>query len=438
MARTRAFAAPKRLRPRRRVVIRAFTLRRDAASALLLARFLKAHGCRVIVASGRDFLRTIRHWRPDAVVVNTVGQIDRVAKEAPYAAIVLWSGEGAQAIESSDPTVLTSMPGAYDRLDLVLLWGRATGAFYRQLFPHSNHDKLDLCGNPRLDLAKFNPELMDVPPERKTVGFIGRYHTINRYNRIPTIFSMQRPEKRDGVIWQVETFICMIRLIHRILEETDLRISIRPHPLEAPEGYDFMEEGAFAGRVEIDDSLDLAQWTARQRVIVAPSSQSFYESYVLGVPVINTDGLTGDTEWIRKVTPHSSLSQLVSHNPATDDEAIELIKDAPKAPRGNPTVDRHLDEFHDWFSPHSAAKRGADAIIALLGGRERVNGVRLPAGVLDLWDRASFARARLYEPLHPNFNYHKHFHPTPAYFDRIVDNILAGRSILPRPRLAAQ
>ncbi len=53
-----------------------------------------------------------------------------------------------------------------------------------------------------------------------------------------------------------------------------------------------------------------------------------------------------------------------------------------------------------------------------------------PAAVLDLWDRASFARARLREPLHPNFSYHQHFHTTPAYFDRIVENILAERSIL--------
>jgi surface carbohydrate biosynthesis protein len=414
------------------VVIRAFTLRRDIAAALLLARFLEDQGCRVIVASGRDFLRSLRFGKPDAVVVNTVGQIARVEQHAPGAAIVLWPGEGAQAIETSDPMALTHIPGAYEKLDLALIWGRATEEFFHRLFPDADHEKIVLCGNPRLDLAKFHPELLNTPEGGKTIGFIGRFHTINRYNRIPTIFSLQRPEKRDGVIWQVESFVAMITLIHRIIEETDLRISIRPHPLEAPEGYDFMlEEKPFRGRIEIDDSLDVAAWTARQKVILAPSSQSFYESYVLGVPVINLDKLTGDMDWIRKVTPHSSLSQLVSNTPASFDEAMAMIKNIPEAPRENPTIDRHLDEFHNWFADQSATKRGAEAIVEMLKRREKRNGGRrgLPLPLLDLWDRLSFMRVRFRDPLHPNFSYHRHFHPAPANFERIVSNICEGRRI---------
>jgi surface carbohydrate biosynthesis protein len=417
------------------VVIRAFTLRRDVAAALLLARFLEDKGCRAIVASGRDFLRTLRFGKPDAVVVNTVGQIARVERHAPGAAIVLWPGEGAQAIESSDPMALTRMPGAFEKLDLALLWGRATEKFFHDLFPEADPAKLAVCGNPRLDLAKFHPELLEIPEGGKTVGFIGRFHTINRYNRIPTIFSLQRPEKRDGVIWQVESFIAMITLIHRIIEETDLRISIRPHPLEAPEGYAFMmEEKPFRGRIEIDDSLDVAGWTARQKVILAPSSQSFYESYVLGVPVINLDALTGDVEWIRKVTPHSSLSQQVSHTPSSFDEAMAMIARIPEASRQNPTIDRHLDEFHDWFADQSATLQGAAAIAEMLKHRGEKRGRRgLPLPLLDWWDRVSFTRARWNDPLHPNFSYHRHFHPPPDGFERIVANIHAGHAI-GRPR----
>ena len=415
---------------RYRIVIRAFTLRRDAASALLLARVLERFGCRVIVASSRDFLRTIRHWNPDAVVVNTASQILRVAKQAPNSAIILWPAEGSQDLLTSTAKGLTTMPGAYELLDLVLAWGREPEGFYRELFPNSDHSKLVICGNLRLDLAKYNLDLIDAPPKRETIGFIGRFGPLNRYNRIPAIFSMQHPKKREGILLHVENFFGMITIIHRILEETDFRISIRPNPLEAPEGYDFMNEGVFKGRVEIDDTLDLAAWTARQRVIVAPCSPSFHESYILGVPVINIEPLTGTLEITRKLMYMATLSILVSYNPATYDEAMELIKRDLEAKKGNPSVDEHLDEFHDWFSPHSAIKRGADAIMAMLDKRRPVNGVRLPAAALDLWDRASFARARLREPLHPNFSYHKHFHRTPAYFDRIVDNILDGRSIL--------
>jgi len=241
-----------------RVVIRAFTLRRDIATALLLARQLEQRGCAVIVASGRDFVRTLRFWKPDVAVINTVGQIRRCADLAPGAAIVMLPGEGANARKHCDAVHLAEAPETYEKVDRFLLWGKATDGYFRELLPDADHGRLAVCGNPRLDLAKFNPELLRVPAAQKTVGFIGRYHILNRYNAVPAIFSMQRPEKREGVLWQVENFFCTITLIRRLIEETDYRISLRPHPLEAPEGYAFMNEGFFAGRVEIDESLDVA------------------------------------------------------------------------------------------------------------------------------------------------------------------------------------
>ena len=413
-----------------RVVIRAFTLRRDIATALLLARQLEQRGCAVIVASGRDFLRTLRFWKPDVAVINTVGQIQRCAELAPGTAIVMLPGEGANAKKHCDAVHLAAAPEAYEKADKFLLWGKATDGYFREMLPDADHGKLTVCGNPRLDLAKFNPELLRKPAAQKTVGFIGRYHVLNRYNAVPAIFSMQRPEKREGVLWQVEDFFCTITLIRRLIEETDYQISLRPHPLEAPEGYSFMNEGFFAGRVEIDDSLDVAAWTARQRVIVAPSSQSFYEAYVLGVPVINIDPLTGNAERIRELTPNAALSQSVSYKPGSYDEAIELVKQSLEAPTRNPEIDRHLDAFHDWFAPASAIGRAAVEIARVANGGRRRTGMRLPTALLDLWDRASFHRATRRDPLHANFSYHRHHHPTPGYFETIIANIHAGSSIL--------
>lgn len=413
---------------RYRIVIRAFTLRRDAASAMIFAELLRKRGADVIIASSRDFQRTVRHWNPDAIVVNTVSQIPRLIKQTTNTAIVLWPGEGAQSIESSDPKQLGGWPDAYDRLDLALLWGRKTEEYFHQTLPNADHSKLVVCGNPRLDLVKFNPGL--VLGERSTVGFVGRFHTLNRYNAVPTIYSLQHAGKRDNVIWQVEVFVTMITIIHRIIEETELNISIRPHPLEAPEGYGFMDTEPFRGRVVIDDSMDLAAWTARQRVIVAPSSQSFYESYLLRTPTINLDPLTGTAELIRRLTPHAAKSQLVSANPETYDEVLELIVNTPSAPRAEPEVDHHLDEFHDWFSPHSAIARGADALMEMLRSRPRPAGRHLPTAMMGTWDRISFRRAVRRDRLHANFNFHKHYHRPPDYFDTILENIEAGKTIL--------
>ena len=413
---------------RHRIVIRAFTLRRDIASSAVLAQLLERAGAEVIIASGRDFQRVLRHWNPDAILVNTVGQIRQCARLAPRAAIVLWPGEGAQAIESSDATQLAAWPDAYDRLDLALLWGQKTRDFFHQTLPDHDHSKLVVCGNPRLDMVKFNPDLAQV--DRRTIGFIGRYHSLNRYNAVPAIFSLQYPEKRDGVVWQVESFIAMIAAIHRVIAETDFTISIRPHPLEAPEGYDFVNEGPFAGRIEIDDSFDVADWTARQRVIVTPSSQSFYESYVLGVPTIHIDPLNDNADMIRQLTPHAAMSQLVSYQPDSYDALMDLVTSAPApSPIKNEDVDTHLEEFHDWFSESSALGRAVDAINALLDQRPRPAGRRLPTSVLKLWDRASFARVHRRDPLHQNFNYHAGYHVIPDYYADIADNIANGRSV---------
>ena len=81
---------------RPRIVIRAFTLRRDGALSILLEKELTRLGCSVIVASSRDFVRTMKYWNPNAVVVNTVGQVERSRELAPDAAVVMMPGEGGK------------------------------------------------------------------------------------------------------------------------------------------------------------------------------------------------------------------------------------------------------------------------------------------------------------------------------------------------------
>ena len=151
----------------------------------------------------------MRFWKPDVAVINTVGQIRRCAELSPDAAIVFLPGEGANAKKRSDAALLAADPAAFGMADKFLLWGEATERFFLEFLPKANREKLVVCGNPRLDLAKFNPALLDIPRGSKTIGFIGRYHTLNRYNAVPAIFSMQSPEKRNGVMWQVENFLLL-------------------------------------------------------------------------------------------------------------------------------------------------------------------------------------------------------------------------------------
>ena len=308
------------------------------------------------------------------------------------------------------------------------MWGTAPESYFHEFLPNSEHSGLIVTGNPRLDFVKFNPELKTFVNEQKTIGFIGRYHMINRYNAVPAIFSMQHIDKRPILLWQVENFFSTISLLRSVIEKTTANVSIRPHPLEAPEGYSFLREGIFKDRVEIDESLDVAHWTARQRVIVAPSSQSFYEAYVLETPIINIDGLTQQGDVIRGINPNASLSQEISYVPSSCDEAMDMLKRPLVAKKKNPKIDQHMEDFHGWSATHSAIRLSAYEIAQTANKRSRVK-LRLPACALDIWDRLSFKSILKRDYLHTNFNYHKHYHQSPDYYSRISDNIEKKRLI---------
>ena len=377
---------------RYRVVIRAFTLRRDVASAYLLKRLLERKGCDVIIACSRNFVRILRFWRPHAVVINTVSQIERCAEIVPGTRIVFWPGEGAKDLRVSDAMMLSDQPKVYDMVDLYLLWGHTGERQYQELLPDKDHRAVVVCGNPKLDLVKFNPGLADAPASPKTIGFVGRFHHINRFNGVPTIYSLQLLNRREGVIWQVETFSCMISLIYRILDETDSRISIRPHPLEAPDGYSFMNKGPFMGRVEIDESLDMAAWAAQQSVIIAPSSTSLYEPYLLGVPIINMDGIHGNIETIQRLEPAAANLQEICHIPTNEGDAIAMIKRGiePRPQLGGQVHSRMPQEIRNhlcWIVPAKVLKIDEyETAVALSQGvvKPEIRGTERPQGWIEI------------------------------------------------------
>ena len=167
-------------------------------------------------------------------------------------------------------------------------------------------------------------------------------------------------------------------------------------------------------------------------MIVAPSSQSFYEAYVLGVPVINVDPLTGNADRIREINPNASLSQKVSYTPGSYDETLDLLKgDLARLPPV-PEIDDHLDQFHDWFAPEAATRRAVDEIVNVARSRNKGTIARMPTAVMDAWDRVSFRRVCAREPRHPNFSYHRHHHRVPEHMEQVIANIDAKNSILGR------
>jgi len=415
-----------------RVLIRAFTLRRDIASAKLIAETLRRHhGCSVAIGCGRNFRRYLTSWRPHAVIVNVISCIPQAREQAlPGAVVVHWPGEGANRAEVSDPHFLKvrgNGTGLLDQLDLFLPWGEFTRQVFIDEFGEGKADKAVACGNYRLDLLKYSPKSN---LERRTVGFIGRFGGLNSFDRRPTIASLvDIPENVAKLQFMLDQFGAMLKLIDAIVKNTGMNISIRPHPLEAPEGYQRLL-AKYPGRIEVDDSFDFAGWVYRQKAILSPASTSFIEPYLLKVPLINIDHLLEKENFLAKRELFTSYDG-PGFKPRTLDETLDLIRD-PALKAGDerfPKMESYLKDVHGWPSSESAIARGCAEIMAKLKERRfPALTFHTPKPLVDLADTAHFCRAHwLGGDYHANFQFCPAYHKFPAYYRQAVDNLLANQ-----------
>ena len=308
--------------------------------------------------------------------------------------------------------------------------------------PDSDPSKRVICGDPRLDLVKYHPQLLEIPNDYKTIGFVCRYPSINRYNWVPTIFSLQGAHKRNDVVWQIDNFVVMISIIHKLIKETDYDISIRVHPLASPEGYFFLDKDIFENRVTVEFGLDMAYWVANQKVIISPSSSGMFEPYILGVPIVYMDPLVGiDPETDERVraslpppwTSHDNYTTLVgenaSFNPKNYSELLKAFKNTIPKVKKDIKVDEHLNNVHNWNVNESAIKNAADAILKVLKKDKPRKSIRLPLFFIKQIDKLVFKKACIRDPRHHNFNYEEYYHETPKHFETIVENIISNRSL---------
>ena len=77
-----------------------------------------------------------------------------------------------------------------------------------------------LCGNPRLDLIKYNPDILDTSG-RAGIGVTGRFHQLNYFDGRPTIFALMKEENLLPVIKQAESFSLVAKVVRFLTENTD-------------------------------------------------------------------------------------------------------------------------------------------------------------------------------------------------------------------------
>jgi surface carbohydrate biosynthesis protein len=419
-----------------RVLIHAFTVRRDVAASLILKALLERNGCEVLISSRRNLEMFLRYWRPHVVVMNVYLQSAKTAEYikglSPLSRIVSWPGEGGEPLKMSHELLLFKQdPSQFKFFDKFLLWGIQQYRYSQRLFGW-DPKRFRICGNPRLDLVKFLPG--DI--QKKSIGVLGRFEAINRHTGAPLIRALGKCSHAQykWTLLQAQQFLKAQELAAMLLKlNPGSFISWRPHPLESIQGYEKVVSSAqFDGRIEIDQSLSIAEWFAQQSFVLTPSSSTFLEAYLLRIPTVNIDSLiAGSLSFQDQLNQNTTVGAEFSILLNPDDDIATLLEArlADFTPRKNEAVEKNLRRYHNWDCNKSAIATAALEILDTVGNhrktlrspRSRHRG--LPKSFVELIDKSLYMK--LDDPFHKNYSYCPWIHQKPKYHDAIVSSILA-------------
>lgn len=409
-----------------RVVIRAFTNRRDVAPMELLKRLLERRGCEVMLANTRNFDRFLKYWKPHAVIVNTISSV-MVKEKYPDAKVIFFSGEGFHGPNDPHVSIWKDNPKFYSNMDMGLLWGDAIKQQCDEGFTDGEDvSKLHVVGNPKLDLVHFSPNIPK--PKTESIGVVCRFPKLNDHLGRSTMHFLGTEFQLEETLVQAKSATTMLNVVKEILEKTDYNVSIRPHPHEQVETYfDNVTHWfgqKYKNRVEIDDSLFMPQWIAQQRAIISPTSTSYLEAYLQNVPVVNIDYLSDILSFNKDYIAFTKEWQEAALLPKTMEELIDLLKDDESLKvKPDPVIEEQLKDYCTGGEKNSACLNATHLILQLLENAQFPETKSVPYKIVDLMDDISFRRNMHRNKLHHNFCYRKGYHKIPAYVDDIVDNI---------------
>jgi len=411
-----------------RILIRAFTARRDVMALKLLQAQLENSDCEVIVASIRQFETALKFWRPDAVIINVPGLACHIKEIDPECQVIYLPGEGAEVGENTIAHFWRKNPEQFFAKDLVLLWGGETLEICKSMLKRWDLSKLKVVGNPKLDMVHFIPKAKN-GEKRKIVGFAGRFSTINHHEGIPVIRALlpEREAASRFTFAGMYGFYTMLQAIKVVLENTDLNVSIRPHPNESVDNYyDFVIPHfgeQYKERLEIDASLCIVHWLNKINVMVAPTSTSLYEATLMNIPVISLDKLSPAYDLNRSEAPNSAYIQDSMTMPSTYEDLSDLIIHSENIKvEATSELKDYLHDYHLWPRKRAATALASNEIISYLSS-VKSRRMAISKSIIQLWDSYAFYRLMKKNRLHWNFNYHESMYSTPKYFNIILKNI---------------
>ena len=416
-----------------RILIRAFTARRDVMYFQIIAKLLEKKNCDVIISSLRSFDFFIKFWKPHAIIFNTQGDSLSLKKKSPSSKIIFIPGEGAELYENSIASLWNKLGmDHYNSVDLTFLWSKYSLDECKKKIKIFDEKKFCVSGNPKLDIVQFNRPIKK-KNKIKTIGISCRYSTINHHEGVPVVRTLlpNREIATNFTFASMFSFHTMMLIIEKLLKTTDLEINIRPHPNEAADTYLNYVIPYFKNykkRIKINSSICIVDWFKEIDVMLSPTTTSIYEATLLNIPIVSIEKLSPSVIYSAKESEQSKefIDSLTS--PKSVESLVNLlIKNFKIKTSSNTVIMNQLKKLHLWPRKQSACLIIANEISNLLKRNKMKSSFFIPKRILLFIDKIKFKRAMKINPLHWNFNYSETYYKLPKDFDYIINSILKNK-----------
>jgi surface carbohydrate biosynthesis protein len=436
-----------------RILLHADSLIRDPGPMLVLAELLRRRGHDAVVSSRVTTHFYLYFWRPHYLIHSAPNAVAAliakglIAENGPRVAIIPQEG-----MERQDNTMHAFYEGILQSgiekfIDQVFLWNTHQ---YEWLRDNSTlgEQRLSIVANVRLDLAKYGG---NVRPRHGTVGFIGRFPILNKYDGshimchlladASDLPELARHNRLLNIATQVSSLAAYAEIIHHIMRHTDYRVSLRPHHEEAADNAGFrMLKRRYGNRIEIDRGLSIYDWALGVDAIVSTTSMTFAEAYLAGTPVICLDRMTESEENVdadEASITDSYADDLMPRNEAALYQVLAQCMNGKFTLGRNEKVEAIMREEFSWPYVGSALGQIADHVHAVSASCV----ARIPLAPKHVVELAYLPRIFQIGGMRPCWVVDKHysrlFHGVPPFVTRVVENIATDAAGVARTQLAS-
>jgi len=398
-----------------RIVIKGHKLRRDVAANLVLKRVLERVGFKVFLTNQQNHTKILLSWRPHIVIEETPS-ISSTKKRLPNSIFVLLHTEGALA-ENLLP-VLEDVR----KYDYIFCWGNDQYKKLKEYCPElSIKNKIIVTGNPRMDLIKSNGDHINYMGN-KSIGIMSSGRILYRCDHpdVLQLLSIVKNEKtKNSPGTDGEIYYLFLQIIDKILNKTNYNISFRPHPNEQICAFKFLEK-KYPKRFFVDNTLDLAKWVRKQRIVVSTASSSYLEAYLEKIPCVNLDKMTGLD--MSKVAGDNQLNAYkTAILPNNLQSIIKIVKNPPIVSRNDDIENLLINNFNKNNSPISSVVKMVLRIEQEI--KQKSFNVSFPYWVMLAVSFVLSVRGYLKNKHMKDYSYEKLFHKTPKYLINLGDTI---------------